>query len=212
MKHLVICGTGSFSRELYWHAQNSIGYGVEWDIKGFLDGTVKLSDENEYKKLPLPVLGSVCDYKIENDDVFTCAVGTPSIRKQLIEIISKKGGKFINVIHNTAIVQGSAKLGTGIILCPFTYVNDSSIIEDNVMLNTMSGLGHDVQLGAYSCIMGHVELCGYVKVGSEVYFGSGARVLPHGKVGDGAFVGSGSVVLKKVKAGVKVFGNPAVEI
>ncbi len=56
MKDLIIIGVGGFAREVYWHAQNSIGYRTEWDIKGFLDGDVILS-EKEYNKLPLRVLG-----------------------------------------------------------------------------------------------------------------------------------------------------------
>lgn len=211
MKHLIICGAGAFARELYWHAMESLGYGTEWVLKGFLDGAIRL-EENEYKKLPLPVVGGYLEYKPEIDDVFVCGVGSLPFRKDMIDTVASNGGQFINVIHKTAIVQGSAKLGTGIVLCPFTYVNDNAEVGNHVLINTMSGLGHDVQLGDYSCLMGHVELCGFVKVGAEVYFGGGARVLPGGKVGDGAFVGAGSVVLKKVKAGTKVFGNPAVEI
>ena len=211
MKHLIICGAGAFARELYWHAMDSVGYGAEWDLKGFLDGPVRI-DESDFAKLKLPMLGVYTEYKPKPDDVFTCAIGTPSKRKDMIDTVLSNGGQFINVIHKTAIIQGSAKLGTGLVLCPFTYINDNAVVGDYVMINTMSGLGHDVQIGDYSCLMGHVELCGFVKVGTEVYFGGGARVLPGGKVGDGAFVGSGSVVLKKVRAGVKVFGNPAVEI
>lgn len=211
MKHLIICGTGAFARELYWHAQESIGYGTEWDLKGFIDGPVPMAD-SEYAKLRLPVLGVYSEYEPDADDVFTCAIGSPAKRKDMINTVVRRGGKFINVIHKTAIVQGSAKLGNGVLLCPFTYVNDNATVGDYVMINTMSGLGHDVELGEYSCLMGHVELCGFVKVGKEVYFGGGSRVLPEGKVGDGAFVGSGSIVLKKVKAGAKVFGNPALEI
>ena len=211
MKHLIILGTGAFARELYWHAKDSIGYGIDWELKGFLEGPSYKSEE-EYNKLQLPVLGDYKNYKIEEDDVFTCGVGTPEIRKDFIETIKERGGIFVNIIHKTAIIQGNAKIGNGVIMCPFTYVNDNATVGDYVMINTVSGLGHDVELGDYSCLMGHVELCGFVKVGKEVYFGGGARVLPKGKVGDGAFVGSGSIVLKKVKAGAKVFGNPAVEI
>ena len=53
LKHLVIIGVGGFARECYWHAQGSIGYDEDWDIKGFLDGDVKLKSE-EYEKLELP--------------------------------------------------------------------------------------------------------------------------------------------------------------
>lgn len=211
MKNLIIIGTGAFARELYWHSLKSIGYGIDFKMKGFIDGDLKVSEE-EYSKLPLDVLGDIYTYEIQKDDVFTCAIGIPAVRKKIIENMSYKNAEFINIIHNTAIIQGNVKLGKGIILCPYTYVNDHASVGDYVMINMMSGLGHDVELGDYSCLMGHVELCGYVKVGNEVYFGGGSRVLPHGKVGEGSYVGSGSVVLKKVKAGDKVFGNPAVSI
>lgn len=208
MKDLIIIGTGAFARELYWHAQNSIGYNTEWKIKGFLDGTVKI-EESEYKKLPLPVLGNVNDYEIAENDVFTCAVGNPKVRKLLIDSISKRNGEFINIIHKTSLIQGSVKMGNGIVLCPYTCINDNAVLGDFVMVNYMSTIGHDVKLGDYSCLMGHVDLCGYVEIGKNVFFGSGARVLPEGKVGDNAFVGAGSVVLKNVNSDTKVFGNPA---
>ena len=130
----------------------------------------------------------------------------------MIETIVKKGGDFINIIHKTSVIHGNVKLGKGVILCPFTYAFDNVIINDYVLLNVGTGAGHDAIIGKYSCLMGHVELCGRVKVGDETFFGSGARVLPSGKVGNNAFVGAGSVVLKSVKDGVKVFGNPAKKV
>jgi len=208
MKHLIILGTGAFARELYWLAQESIGFGTEWDIKGYLDGAVPM-DETEYKKLPLPVLGIYDSYEIKKDDVFTCGVGSPNIRKDFIEKIEKKNGVFINIIHKTANIHGNVKLGKGIIICPFVFVQNYATIDDYVLLNNTSGVGHDVHIGKYSCLMAYVELCGFVEVGQEVYFGSGARVLPKGKIGNNVFVGAGSVVLKGVKTGKKVFGNPA---
>ncbi len=51
-----------------------------------------------------------------------------------------------------------------------------------------------------------------MKVGSGVFMGDSARVAPHVEVGDDAYVGIGSVVVKDVRAGEKVFGNPAREI
>ncbi len=208
MKHLIICGTGAFARELYWHAKESYGYGTEWDLKGYLDGHVPMSD-SEYDKLQLPVLGVYSDYDPEEDDVFTCGIGSPDKRKEMIDTVSNNGGHFINVIHKTAIIQGSANLGIGIILCPYVSVNDSAVLSNYVLVNYMSTLGHDVRVNEYSCIMGHVDLCGFVHVGSNVYIGSGARVLPSGIIGDNAFVGAGSVVLKNVNNNTKVFGNPA---
>lgn len=211
MKHLIIIGVGGFAREVYWHAQESIGYGEEWDLKGFLDGDVKLADA-EYKKLLLPVLGDINDYEIESDDVFICAVGEPHIKEKLVTRILERSGKFINVIHKTAHIHGTAKMGNGIVMCPFSGLQDNSAVGDFVTLNCSSGIAHDATLGDYTTLSANVDIMGYVSVGKNCFFASGARVLPHGKVEDNVSVGVLSVVFKRAKAGTTVFGNPAMPI
>lgn len=67
MKHLIIIGIGGFAREVFWHAHESRGYGADWDIKGFLDGDVKLAPE-EYEKLSAPVVGDVVSYEPQPED------------------------------------------------------------------------------------------------------------------------------------------------
>ena len=213
MKNLIIIGVGGFAREIFWHAQNSEGFEVDWKIKGFLDGDIKLSEE-DYKKLPanVPVLGDVDNYKICEDDVFTCAIGTPQVRKKLIEKILSRGGEFINLISKDSYIVPSAKIGRGVIFAAKTVVNDLSVIEDFVVINSLSGTGHDTKVGKFSCIMSGVNVTGGTQIGEEVFIGSNCVFAPKCKIGDGAFVGAGSVVLKKVGAGKKVFGNPAIEI
>ena len=213
MKNLIIVGVGGFAREVYWHEQNSHGFNTDWTIKGFLDGDVKLPAE-EYARLPenVPVLGDVDNYKICVDDVFTCAIGTPKVRKKLIEKILSRGGEFVNLISKDSYIVPSAKIGRGVIFAAKTVVNDLSVIEDFVVINSLSGTGHDTRVGKYSCIMSGVNITGGTQIGEEVFIGSNAVFAPKAKVGNGAFVGAGSVILKKVRAGAKVFGNPAMEI
>ena len=211
MKNLVIIGVGGFAREIYWHAQDSLGFGVDWQIKGFLDGDVKLATE-EYELLPDKVLGDVDNYKICADDVFTCAVGTPHARKILAEKILARGGEFINVISKLAKIIPTAEIGRGVIISPYVGISDRAIVGDFVALNALTIIGHDAQVGNFSCIMPHTNIAGKARIGSEVFIGSGAIILPKAKVGDCAKVGAGCVVLKKVRAGATVFGNPAVEI
>ncbi len=40
MKHLVIIGGGGWVKDIYHSAKHSIGYGTEYDIKGFIDDTL----------------------------------------------------------------------------------------------------------------------------------------------------------------------------
>ena len=211
MKNLIIIGVGGFAREVYWHAQKSIGYGVDWQIKGFIDGDIKLAAA-EYELLPDKVLGDVGNYEICAGDVFTCAVGTPKARRVLTEKILARGGEFINLISTLAYIMPTVKIGRGVIISPHTCIGDNARLEDFVATNALTIIGHDAQIGKYSCVMPHANVAGKCKIGSEVFIGSGAIILPKAKVGDGATVGAGSVVLKKVRAGAKVFGNPAIEI
>jgi maltose O-acetyltransferase len=48
-----------------------------------------------------------------------------------------------------------------------------------------------------------------VRIGSDVWIGGGAIVLPGVTIGDGAVIGAGSVVTRNVPPGMTVAGNPA---
>jgi maltose O-acetyltransferase len=48
-----------------------------------------------------------------------------------------------------------------------------------------------------------------VRIGSDVWVGAGAIILPGVAIGDGALIGAGSVVTHDVPAGATAFGNPA---
>src|SRR3982751_3106556 len=48
-----------------------------------------------------------------------------------------------------------------------------------------------------------------VRIGSDVWIGGGAIILPGVTIGDGALIGAGSVVTRDVGTGVTVMGNPA---
>lgn len=89
MKHLVIIGARGFGREIFYLAQNSIGYKTDFEVKGYLDDK---SDALEgYNGYP-PIISSVENYEVCDDDVFICALGDPRFKKQYANIIKEKGG------------------------------------------------------------------------------------------------------------------------
>ena len=211
VKNIIIIGVGGFARELYWLIPQSVNVEKGFQIKGFLDGDVKLSDES-YEKLPMGLLGDVTTYNFQEEDYLVCGIGTPDVREKIIRLAQERGGKFISLVHRTAMLHGVKHLGEGIIIGPYAGVGDADEIGNHVVINTASHLGHDVRVGDYSCIMAHVNLMGGSTVGNRVFIGGSATILPHAKIGDDAVVGAGSVVLKSVKKGKKVFGNPAMAL
>lgn len=208
MKHLIIIGAGAFGRELYWHVQDSLGFGEDFDVKGYIVDDYNPQAE-EYQQLQKPLLSSVDEYKIDKDDVFICAIGSAAGRESTTKRIESRGGKFIPVIHKTALIHGTVKMGDGVFVGPYAVVGDNVTLKDHVMLNTHSAVGHDAVLEKYVCVMSYVDITGYCHIGEKAFLASGCRMTPSTKIGEGAYVGIGSVVLRKVKPGVKVFGNPA---
>lgn len=207
MKYLVIIGAGEFGRELYWHAQLSKGYGTEFEIKGYIDDADPYNEK--FQKIQKPLLGSIDEYEIEEEDIFICAIGTPTTREIVISKMKEKGAKFINLIHNTSIIQGQVSIGKGVFIGPYTVVGDNVSIGDHVMLNTHSAIGHDVVVEKYTCIMSYVDVTGGCYIGEAAFLGSGCRMVPGARIGSHSYVGIGSVVLRRVGNGKKVFGNPA---
>ena len=209
MKHLVIVGAGEFGRELYWTIQSSRGFGTEFDIKGFID------DDSSAEKISLlsaPYLGTITDYCVEPEDVFTCAIANPDPREIVIGKMLDKGAEFINIIHSSSIIHGTVEMGKGIIISHFTCIGDACRLGDFFLMNGFSSIGHDCVIGEYTCVMSHCDITGHTQVGRKVFIAGGARTVPGAKIGDEAYIGPGSVILRKVRAGRKVFGNPAKEI
>lgn len=210
MKNLLIVGTGGFAREVYWHAQNSIGYGTEFIIKGFLEGNVSLKSDDEYNLFPMPVLDNTINYEIAVDDVFIVAIGANvKLKHELADVIEKKGGQFINLIHNTALIAPNAVLGNDVILCPYTIVTCDTKIGNHVMFNLYTSLGHDSVVGDYSSLMCYVDIAGDVQIGTHTFWGNCSLAIPGSRIGNYVTVGAGAVILKNVIDNQTVVGVPA---
>lgn len=211
MKHLVIIGARGFGREIYRTFINTNPYiSKEIDVKGFLDDKADALDglKGEWP----PIIGAVETYNIQEDDVFFCALGDSHWRKHYAELISGKGGKFINIIHKTALVSPVASLGEGCTVGAYTTISPNVKIGDHVMIQAYDDFGHDAEIGDYASIESYVFLGGYAKVGELSTMHTKSSIIPHKTIGKECVVGFGSVVMRNFKDGAHVFGNPATKI
>jgi sugar O-acyltransferase (sialic acid O-acetyltransferase NeuD family) len=208
MKNLIIIGAGGFAREVYWYAQNSVGYAQTFIIKGFLDGTVKL-EKSAYNLLPMPVLGDVKNYSIDKDDVFVIAIANSKAKKEISKIILNKNGEFINIIHSTALLAPTAKVGVDIVMGPYSMIGPNARVNDHIMLNAHSSIGHDSIIESFSSIMYNVAIAGHVNVGESTLWGDNSVAIPGCCIGNYATMAAGCVVLNKVNDNITVAGVPA---
>lgn len=205
MQNLVIIGAGGLAREVYDLANICYGNTPDFRIKGFLSDGPSDIESLGYP----PVLAKVADYEIMTDDVFFCAIGKVQDRKKTVEIILSKGGKFISLIHPTAIISPSARIGDGVAIKAFCVLSNEVVVEDFVYLQSSVIMGHDVHIGRYCQVNSFSFFAGYARVHDLVTINAGARVIQNVVIEEQSVVGVGSVVLKRVKKGTTVFGNPA---
>ena len=205
-KHLVIIGAGGFGREMFGAAREAVGFGTEFDIKGFLDDRIDaLSGFNGYP----PVLSSLAGYRPEPDDVFITALGDIATRRRCAGLIAAKGGRFISVVHRTASLGPNVTVGAGSFVAHNVVLTADVKVGRHACVFHGTVIGHDTVLGDFSHVYSLVSIGGGVSIGERASVFPGARIVPRISIGNGATVGIGSAVMRSVDPGITVFGVPA---
>jgi len=206
MKNLIIIGARGFGREVYSLAKRAKGYNEDFIIKGFLDS--KDNALETFENYP-PIIGSVEDYEINEDDVFICALGSVKWKKFYVEMILNKKGKFINLIEKSVLFNENVRIGIGCIICEYTILSNDMIIEDFTTIHPFTNFGHDTKLGKYTHIGAHCFVGGYTVLEDEVTVYAKATILDRIRIGKEATIGASSLVIRNVKENTTVFGIPA---
>ena len=206
MKDLIIIGAGGFGRELCSAAREAIGFGEQFHVKGYLD--VNPSALDRFSGYP-PILGTPEDYAIQPNDVFITALGNIASRIRCAELIEKRGGTFISVIHR------SASLGQNVTVGPGSFIAHNVVLTVDIAVGRHADIfhgteiGHDSTVGDFAHVYSLCSIGGNVRIGTGAAVYPGARIVPNRSIGENAVVGIGSVVLLNVQPGTTVFGNPA---
>lgn len=205
MKNLIIIGAGGMGRTLYSNALESVGYGVSFVVKGFIDDNLHALEG--FQNYPA-ILDTIRDYFPQQDDMFVSSIGGTS-RKACVEEIIRRGGEFMGLIHKTARINTNAKLGKGNFIGAYSVIGNDAVIGDFNMIQAYTVIGHDVRVGNWNRIDTHVTCVGGIIIEDEVNIHTSAVINHKVVVESGAHVGALSFVIKRVKAGTTVMGNPA---
>lgn len=154
-----------------------------------------------------PNVSIICPCRIGHDcEIFPGAVigadganyykedGVPKRSKHFKGVII---GNYVDIGANTTIDRG---------------LLTDTVIGDNVKIDNHVQIAHNDIIEDNCIILGGVLICGSVIVKKGAYIAPGAIIMNQTSVGENATVGIGSVTLRRVKEGVTVFGNPAVQI
>jgi sugar O-acyltransferase (sialic acid O-acetyltransferase NeuD family) len=171
----------------------------------FLDDDISRKTNGRYQ-----VVGTSNDidrYKEEYD--FFVAVGGNDMRERITVKLSEMNIEQPILIHPSATVDETAKIGEGTVIMANAVINADSKIGRGCIINTSATVDHDCIIDDYVHISPGVHIAGGVQIGRKTWIGAGSTVINNVTVCEQCIVGAGSVVIKDIGECGTYVGSPA---
>jgi len=134
-----------------------------------------------------------------------CLIGNPPSSVELLDSITERLGLSRGlVIGNNVRIHAYSAINVG--------KDESTIIEDNVVMLPGVFIGHDCHVHKSVRIMARVLLNGHVTIGENTIISAGTVIRNRINIGKNCMIGMGSNVVKDIPDGVIAYGNPCVVI
>ena len=142
------------------------------------------------------------------------SVGDNWLRSKVISAIQVAAPQiaFPNVIHPSAQIGKSVRLGHGNVVMPGAVINSGATIGSFCILNTNCSVDHDVILGDFVSFAPNSCAGGSVEVGDYTAVCLGSNIIDRIKIGAHTVIGAGSTVVNDMPANIVAFGSPARKI
>ena len=207
MKKIATIGAGGFGREVKMLIDHINKESNEYEFIGYFDDGVI---PNELVN-GCPVLGEVNDLNdIDQDLQVVVAIGSPIVKKKILEKIINPFISFPVLIHPSVIVgNDNIYIGEGSIICAGSIITTDVSIGKHVILNLCCTVGHDTRINDFCSFMPSVNISGEVNIHECVYVGTGAKIINQLEVGTGTIIGAGAVVSRNLPPNCTAVGIPA---
>ncbi len=202
--NIAIIGQGGHSKVI----QDLISLNSQFHIVAYLD--------DKFEELMLmdatfigPILSAEAIIEVFEDVKFIIAIGNNQTRKSIADKLKLPNGRYMTLVHPTATVSSSAKIGQGTVIMAHSVINADTHIGDHTIINTSSVVEHDNELGSFVHVSPNATLTGAVKIKEGVHVGAGATVIPNVEIGEWAVIGAGATVIHPIPSHCTAVGVPA---
>lgn len=196
MKNIVILGNNDFGRLLNYYISID-------DKRKVVAFTVNKEYIMEDSFCDLPVVPFENIENIYPPDKFEImlAIGNSKmndVRKKMYFECKQKGYNIASYIHSSCSVH-TKDIGEGNILLencllyPYSKLGNGNLLWDHVLIS------HDCVVGDFNTFSSYADLCGYVKIGNNGYFGKHCILNDFMEIADYTLVGAAAYAKGKTK-------------
>ncbi|RUP30582.1 MAG: hypothetical protein EKK45_08595 [Curvibacter sp.] len=194
---LVLVGSGGAAAEIVGYLDDLRRAGTPVGrVAGFL-GPSRESYEQHRNRYGYEAnyLGHPDTYDYPSCYAYVVAFAQPGPKLELLKRLLPMGLEFPSIIHPTAMLAGSARLGQGNIVGPHCLIGPACRIGDFNLLTAYSFISHDCELGSFN-FLSSSGLSGSACLGDANFLGIRATLLPGVCVGSHNVIQAGMIVDK----------------
>lgn len=184
MRDLIVIGGGEHGRCVYEAAELSGHNAI-----GFVDRS-EGAGPNKIR----PYLGTDDALQHYPNADFILGVGLGNVRTARAEIVSRCPDRWVSVIHPTATISPSAKIGAGTVILAGAIINANAVIGNHCIINTGVIVEHDCVVGNFTHLCPRVVMGGGVRIGKNCFIGMNATIRDHIELGDRNFIAMGAII------------------
>ena len=191
MKKIIIFGNGDFARLLKYYIESD-------DLREVACFTVDRTYIKSEMFFGIPVIPFEDIELSYPPDEYEILIGIGNsrmndVRKSTFYRIKKKGYTVATYIHSSCSIH-SKNIGEGNILLesclvyPYSEIGIGNLMWDHVLIS------HDCVVGNFNTFSSYADLCGYVEIGDNGYFGKHCILNDKVKIADYTLVGAAGYV------------------
>ncbi len=184
MKNIVIIGAGDLGKELVWLIEDINRREPTYLILGFLDDDMSKDTYSFYGYKVLGGTGKLEELNRKMPFNAVMAIQDGAVRKKIVE--AHPGfDAWETIIHPTAVVASSTKVGKGCILFPQVTVSVDSYLGAFGLYYIHSTICNDCWIGNYVSVMANASVSEHAEIESGCLIRANTTIEPHTKQGRG---------------------------
>lgn len=203
---VIIIGSGAVAAEICSYLEDiNKENAVQINVRGFIDDNQENFKANaERYKFDQQYLGTSDNYQFSQEDLYIFGFANLQGRAAFLNKIKDKALNFLTIIHPTAQIARTARIGVGNVINPYCVIGPNALIGDHNLLTSYSFISHDCIVGDNN-FFSTAGLSGNAIVGDNNFFGIRVTVLPSVSIGSNNIIQAGMTIDKTVTDNETVF-------